>query len=751
MKLPTFTKLRGLIATTALLICVLLVIEVNAVNNSSKKAHLQSIKGIVTDSHSRPIVGATVYFIDSSTLDTSPITPANILDGSAETRDEPLEDIVNDAIKVKTLPKAVSDKNGKFAVKGLNSASRFYAFVAPKDTDHLPGGDASRIAFSPKAITKSGLQIKLSWATPSTATFIGTSACYVCHGAGSKLDVTSNKKHGHALMFHKPGLDTANQDSNNHAGSTWNDFINKFTLATDYKTPVAPATTIETLYFQEYSASQSNKFIIYENTPGTNIDPTTGKKGEIWLKAYLWRTAGGQFNVTLENIINPADPNRVLAFTVPLTMGGYLRQRLLLNVPGLKGLYRFISYQAFTGNASQGLMSSYDRTRKPFSETGAGGGGISDFFTVNSTPSKSVLTPFTSFAAKSNVNSCAVCHIGAGTIQKFTNPDTGEMLAHTVADTNGVYDLGGDGSLQDMGIGCEQCHGAGSTHRDANLQAIIGPTPPPVKGKKTPAVPDTTGKFIVDPQYLGADRAALICGRCHQEGGSPLDQFNKFPPPGISRSDYLTNYVSPTAKGTPASRLWQNQNFEKGGHQSLTYSNYLLSSHYRNARQLVSCDDCHDSMGDSTYRYSLKGDPDDSSSSASLCLKCHAIDVTQHVTQKTGSPMTGEGMKCIDCHMPRTGKGGAGRPGLLIATPTGLSSDANFTYWQNDQSSHIWTVPRKFDPGVAGQLPGGQPTSSPPAIREAMPVPYTNSCGTCHDASKLQFQAPTSAPSAPAP
>ena len=438
---------RWVLIAAGAVICIAVVLKVNAVNISAKKAHLQSVKGVVTDSHSRPIVGATVYFIDSSTLDTTLITPANILDGSAENRDEPLEDIVNDAAKVKTLPKAISDKNGKFSVKGLSSASRFYAFVAPKDTDHLPGGDASRIAFSPKAITKSGLQIKLSWSTPTAATFIGTSACYVCHGAGSKLDMTSNKHHGHALMFHKPGQDTANQDSNNHTGSTWNDFVNKFTLATDYKTPVAPATTIETLYFQEYNASQSNKFVIYENAPGTNIDPTTGKKGEIWLKAYLWYNAAGQYNVTLENVINPSDPNKVLAFTVPLTMGGYLRQRLLLNAPGLKGLYRFISYQAFTGNASQGLMSNYDRTRKPFSETGAGGGGISDFFTVNATPSKSLLTPYTSFVTKTSASSCAVCHIGAGTIQKYTNPTTGEALAHTVADPNGVYDLGGDGSL----------------------------------------------------------------------------------------------------------------------------------------------------------------------------------------------------------------------------------------------------------------------------------------------------------------
>ncbi len=142
--------IRWLLAVVGAAVCVAVVLKVHATNVSGKKAHLQSVKGVVTDSHSRPIVGATIYFIDSSTLDTTPITPANILDGTAENRDEPLEDIVNDPVKVKTLPKAVSDKSGKFSVKGLSSTSKFYPFVAPKDTDHLPGGDASRIAFSPK-------------------------------------------------------------------------------------------------------------------------------------------------------------------------------------------------------------------------------------------------------------------------------------------------------------------------------------------------------------------------------------------------------------------------------------------------------------------------------------------------------------------------------------------------------------------------------------------------------------------------
>ncbi|HEY3322189.1 MAG TPA: cytochrome c3 family protein [Planctomycetota bacterium] len=735
---PSKWAVLAVVAVAAAL-CWLVADSVDATIGSKFKS--VSIKGSVTDTHGRPLVGATVYFIDTSLIDLSPITPANILDGTAEAFDEPLEDIVNNPTKAKTLPQSKTDKNGKFAAKKLNAASTYFAFTVPAatDTDHLPGGDVSRAAFSPKSLNKkTGLAIQMSWKVPTDATYIGSSACYTCHGEGSKADVTSNKHHGHALMFHKPGQDTATQNSASHVGASWNELASKFTPATAYNKPLS-GSTVETLYFQEFDTKQSNKFVIYENTPGTKVDPTTGKAGDVWLKAYLWQsgtTTNANYFITLENTMNKADPNNFVTLNVPATMGGYIRQRLLVNVPGLKGAYKFISYQALTGSASQGNMNNYDRARKVFAEGGTGGGSITDFYTPNATPSKSVIkvsatanTLGGTLAANLSGVSCAICHLGAGSYRSFIDPTTNEKLAHTVSDPNGVIDLGGDGSLQDVGISCEQCHGAGSKHREENLKTITAPAPAKKGAKTQPA--DTTGKFIVNPGMLGADRASLICGRCHQEGGGQNDEEANFAPPGISRAEFLTSYVKPTTKGTPTSRLWQDGVHEKGGHQSLTYSNYLLSKHSRNTKRMVACDDCHDAMGDSPFRYGLVGDPDDSQ--GGLCNQCHTdIDVTKHVPEKTGAAMMGTGMKCINCHMERTGRGGAGRPGLLLGTPSGVSSDANLEYWEGDQSAHIWKpVPHKFNAGVAGQQPG-----------LAMPIPYTNSCGTCHDASKLQFQAP---------
>lgn len=691
----------------------------------SKKS--ASIKGIVTDSHQRPLEGATVFMVDASLINMTAMTPAAVLSGAAEPYDEPLEDLVNNPDIAKTLPKGVTDKSGKFSVKGLDPVAKYFAFTVPAatDVDHLPGGDQSRVAFqikTPKpaktskssvgarAADKGLLHIEMSWKPPANAEYIGTSACYVCHGPGSKLDMTSNRHHGHALMFRRLGEDCGNQDSRNHAGTSWTDIEAKFTLATAYNKPLS-GTFVETLYFQDFDSTQGNKFVIYENTPGTS---------QIYVKAYLWKSPANIFYVTLENVITPKDPSNFATFVVPLTMGGYIKQRMLLNVPGLKGLYKFITYQSVTGSASVGVQASYDRTRKPWVEGGGGGGSFTDFF---DTTKKTIKFPN---ATVSNV-SCAACHLGFGSYEKFTDPITGETLAHTVGDSNGVFDLGGDGELQDVGVNCEQCHGPGSKHREEAIKGVfaVGTTPP--KGK----IPDTTATHIVNPAKLGADRASLICGRCHDPRGILASEEDNFPPPGISRAEFISKYVNPAQKGIPTASLYPDGVHGKGGHHGFTYSNFLLSKHYRNSTRMLACDDCHDAMGDSPFRYSLLGDPDDSSKGKGLCNSCHDKDVGQHVTEKTGNAMLSGTMKCINCHMTRVGKSGAGRPGTLLQVPAGTTADAKIEYWENDQSSHVFDVPHKFDKGVAGQNPG-----------DAMPAPYTNACGTCHDAAKLQFQQP---------
>ncbi|MFQ5749692.1 MAG: hypothetical protein ACE5H3_09575, partial [Planctomycetota bacterium] len=84
---------------------------------------------------------------------------------------------------------------------------------------------------------------------------------------------------------------------------------------------------------------------------------------------------------------------------------------------------------------------------------------------------------------------------------------------------------------------------------------------------------------------------------------------------------------------------------------------------------------------------------------------------------------------CVDCHMDKSAKTGSGKYGFLLGTPTGTSADDNITFFENDIHSHIFDVPRKDNVGVRGIVPAKE-----------MPIPYTKSCGTCHDPSQLPFQ-----------
>ena len=774
-----WTRLTAVVII-GIIVCGVTAYQVDATTATAiVKFKSASLKGTVTDSHERVIAGATVYFIDASTLDLTPITPANITDGSAETRDEPLEDILfnpansanlKNMLASKQVLVAKTNSKGLFSVQKLNANAQYFAFTVPPDasasttsskgsskvtttvplpaipinSSYLPGGDASRTAFSPKALRKSGLHIQLSWQVPADATYIGTTACYVCHGPGSKSDISSNKHHGHSLMFHKPGVvgDTANQDSAGHQGASWNELANRFTPATAFNMPVAPATTVETLYVTDFNSNSATNngqtFAVYENHASTRIDPATGHPFVTHLKYYLWTnsvTSNGNYYITIENAINPADPNNFVTLQVPFFMGGYIRQKAFVTLPGLKGAYGSpVNFYALPGSASQGAESNFDRSRRPFVDSLFG--SASSFYDPKTKKLKVSATTNTvaSIAGSNNSSptnsSCASCHLGFGSYTSFTDATTGETLAHTVNDPNGIFDLGGDGNAQDVGINCEQCHGPGSSHRTANLNAIIAPpVPVPARGSKK-AAPDTTGKFIVNPKLLGTDRASLICGRCHDPRGILANESGNFPAVGISRAEYIANFVTPTQKSFSASQVWADQLHGTGGHHGMTYENYLCSVHARNSTRMVACDDCHDSMGNSNYRYSLKGDPDDSGPQG-LCNTCHNMDISAHVLAQTGSVMKGGQMNCINCHMTRTGKGGAGQAGLLLGTPTGLTSDGNIIYWQGDQSSHVFDVPHKFSRGVAGVAPSS-----------AMPIPYTNACGTCHDASKLQFQQP---------
>jgi len=645
------------------------------------------VKGIVTDSKNRPVAGAKVYLIESSLLDTtSPMTAVGILNGTTETFDEPLEDIVRNPARAALLPQATTTKNGRFSIPRIFTASKYYTFVQPavSDTEHLPGGDLSRYSFYPNALTRSGLHIHMSWRPPDSATYIGTSSCYSCHL------FQDYSKHAHQLGIQVPGQRTAHQDTSRFP--TWDEFLTSyFAEATSYTD-----SGVKVLYYEDYNAAASfDKFKVYQDISGG---------GTVYLKAYLWKT-GTAYKVTLENQLNPNDAP--LTLNVKLTYGGaFYRQLLLVDAPGRNGRYPFLQYQGLTDQRSSGDDTYYDTTRHVFRDYGGAtffSAGLDNTF--GTADDVLTLPPVT----ETFEGQCASCHFTG--VQLYKDSATHELMATAVPDDNGAYSPDNSGIPQEVNVGCESCHGPGSKHREESFREgpIFGP-----KRK--------LGSNIVQPAYLSNDRASGICGQCHEQvtGKSqlgareiPLDSNEQFPRPGISRAEFLTKHT--TRKSFALNQLWPDQTHPYD-HRS-QYSTWLKSKHARNDRILVACDDCHNSHGDSTFIRGLTDNPKDSNSR--LCQRCHAIDVTSHSTERAQDPMLGKAMKCVDCHMARTARSGAGNQGLRYAEPTGNATDADFLYWENDLVSHVMDVPRKT--AVAGVQRGA-----------AMPVPYYKSCGSCH-------------------
>ena len=76
-------------------------------------------------------------------------------------------------------------------------------------------------------------------------------------------------------------------------------------------------------------------------------------------------------------------------------------------------------------------------------------------------------------------------------------------------------------------------------------------------------------------------------------------------------------------------------------------------------------------------------------------------------------------INCIDCHATKTMQTGAG-------LGKGLARKNGKNYWMNDITSHLFDVPKKDNVEVKDIDPG-----------KAMPIPYTNACGKCHNVEGL--------------
>lgn len=415
-----------------------------------------------------------------------------------------------------------------------------------------------------------------------------------------------------------------------------------------------------TIYYYAYDSTRGmDKYKTAESNPGA---------GDVSFTATLLKD-GDTYKVRLNNIKNPSDPNEGVTYNVALTYGGAIYKQRYITKIGLSYYLLPVQYQ------HEGSESYSPRTRKIWRDYN-GSNWYDETTLLLKTPAKS----------KAFDNSCAACHFTGFSV---SGDDTNGWIATAVSASGGTIDYDGDGDVDEINTGCEVCHGPGSEH-----VAVGG-----------------GGRAIVHPGLLPPEREAIICGRCHSRpkgaGGTetPVNSDGKMMLPGGRRSEFLTSYTNGSQLDAAASDLYADKDeHSKSHHQQ--YTDFIRSSKYKNGTLLLTCSSCHEIHG-TDYRWQLKANPDDNT----LCTSCHndRSTVTEHVEDELGIS-TDMSAACINCHMPKTAKTGAGSPGIG-------------SYWENDLSSHLYVVPPKTTTIVAGQT----------VSDSLMPLPYTKSCGTCHD------------------
>lgn len=656
--------------------------------------------GRVVSSRDLPVADATVYLVPIGMIDMTPITASAVFDEpyAADAYDEPLEDAI--ARHRDQLPSGKTDQQGHFRIFDIPDGRFFvYVAIADGDVEHLPGGDKSRASYDAQELRGHEKRIQLSSRPPPHAEYIGSTECLECHE-----EQAAWKQTGHKLAWSRPGNPGPHQDF-----SQFPDFfeaLESWIEAESYD----GGTRLEIGDYNPEARGNVKFKIRLADDDRVEIE-------KIYADIYFWKSAqDGEYYITVENRLNESDPASPAHLKIEMVYGGaVLRQRYMVSVPGSlgdrQGIYTLLQFHP---NGDDRRLTHNRRVWRDYkfnywwSKGEDGEYGTSDDRITAPAVNENTIQAM-----------CAACHVTG--YERYLDEETGQALVRGVNDPNGAFNIDDDPEMDEVNVGCETCHGPGSEHA-----AFAG------LGENFPS-------HMVNPAYLSVERETAVCGRCHDRrqgpGGptlgytQPINEDGEMMPPGLSRHTMITEY-SVTRGPIPGRHIWVDDIHSRNPHQQ--YADYMKSGMYRNDRRMVGCSDCHDMHGGTGFRRSLVGDPDDASSP--LCQSCHAVDINAHMQHQLGSEMKGAaGTRCVDCHMPGTAihGGDSGRFGRMVGAPPyydALTEEIN-AYLQGDINSHVFDVPRTTTVGVQGELPGN-----------AMPIPYTSACGTCHDVSEIQHK-----------
>lgn len=199
-----------------------------------------------------------------------------------------------------------------------------------------------------------------------------------------------------------------------------------------------------------------------------------------------------------------------------------------------------------------------------------------------------------------------------------------------------------DSHVEELGIGCEACHGPGDTHVSRNSLPLR---------RYYLHYSDSVDPSIINPARLEPLRRIQVCGHCHgQRMPSPLERIREFLSQGdpYTAGENLSQYTRPLYRDSHLEGVDVKLRFWGDGTPRLTayeYQGLLMSKDFQKGG--LTCQHCHSMHGGDP-----KGMITEEKRGPAACQECHPAIVAraaEHSRHREGSA----GTDCYACHMPK--------------------------------------------------------------------------------------------------
>ncbi len=473
---------------------------------------------------------------------------------------------------------ANAQSDGTYTLTGVTPG---FIFLSASATGYLLG-ETRQAAFLASGATVTGLDITLSGRPTNSATYVGTITCVSCHTSVSPSVVAAWQNSAHFKAFDRTlnSIDVTGWPAAPASGCTPTTMDTGF-MATDPTVTTGPMDREVFLVRYKTGCTTTSSFAMAldTNQNGTvdgsdTIIPVTGSIGGV-------ATGAGQCgNGGIIPANSPCSAN--LGGTGTTANIGWWQQEYLVSIA--------------SGTNKPGWVT-WDTTSTP-----------TDMLVLPATWNQRTQAwiPAPDYNPVQSMTFSAACSGCHETGLSFVTDTSGNVTSYSAVSQN---------------IGCEKCHGPGSSHVSAGGDA----------------------QLIVNPTYLTAQSEREVCGQCHSQGvastspsGALGFAWNSLATVGggnfIPGVHQLSDFQTAPAYGDP--EFYWPSGFPSSDH--ITYTDFGGNVHANNSYEKMSCANCHSghagtggpskfqsTAGQSSDQYNFQNN-DKILRNDVICLTCHA-------------------------------------------------------------------------------------------------------------------------------